>query len=99
MSAWFGEVGVADHGTDGDAAFGRGGDLGEAEVIDIDERGRCLDAILHQVDEVGAARQELGAVGRARVDGVVGSGGALVVEGIHADTPRATDRTAATMFG
>ncbi len=32
-----GEVGVADEGSDGDAAFGCRGDLGEGEMVDVDE--------------------------------------------------------------
>ena len=42
------------------------GDLGEVEVVDVDERGGVLDVVLHQVDEVGAAAEELGVCGRRR---------------------------------
>ena len=76
-----------------------GGDLGEGEVGDVDEGGGVLDVVLHQVDEVGASAEELGSAGGDGVDGFIGSGGALVVEGIHAEAPFATARTAATMLG
>ena len=73
--------------------------LGEAEVVDVDEGGGVLDAVLHQVDEVGAAAEELGSGCGDGVDGVVGGGGALVGEGIHARLLARAARTAATMLG
>ena len=57
-----GEVAVADTGADEGRAAG-GGDLGEVEVSDVDEGGGVLDVVLHQVDEVGAAAEELCSVG------------------------------------
>ncbi len=80
------------------AAVGRG-DLREVEVSDVDERCGLLDVGLHQVDEVGSAAEELRSAGGDGVDGFVGCGGALVVEGIHAEAPFAAARTAATMLG
>ena len=59
-------------------------------MVDVDERCGVLDAVLHQVDEVGAAAEELRSAGGDGVDGFVGSGGALVGEGIHADAPFAS---------
>ena len=93
-----GEVAVADSGSDGGGVAGRG-DVGEVEVGDVDEGGGVLDVGLHQVDEVGAAAEELRSAGRDGMDGFVGCGGALVVEGIHAEAPFAAARTAATMLG
>ena len=78
-----GEVAVADAGADGGGVAG-GGDLSEVEVGDVDEGGGVLDVVLHQVDEVGSAAEELRSAGGDGVDGFVGGGGALVVEGIHA---------------
>ena len=93
-----GEVAVADSGADEGGVAG-GGDLGEVEVGDVDEGGGVLDVVPHQVDEVGAAAEELCSAGGDGVDGFIGSGGALVVEGIHAEAPFAAARTAATMLG
>ncbi len=62
-------------------------DLIEADVRDVDERGGMLDVVLHQVDEVGAAAEELGSASGDGVEGFVGRCGALVVEGIHAEAP------------
>ena len=50
-----GQVGVADKGSDGDAALGGGGDFAEGEVVDIDKGGGELDAVLHEINEVGSA--------------------------------------------
>ncbi len=77
--------------------------LSEVEVGDVDEGGGLLDAVLHQVDEVGASAEEFGVFGGDGVEGFVGCGGALVGEGVHAETPnlplREAARTAATMLG
>ena len=94
-----GQVAVADGGSDGGDAVGGAGDFGEMEVVDVDEGGGMLDAGAHEVDEVGAAAEELGSVGGDGMDGCVGGGGALVVEGIHARGSLAAARTAATMLG
>ena len=59
-------------------------DFVEADVVDVDEGGGVLDAVLHEVDEVGAAAEAFGSVCGEGVDGGFGSGGALVGEGIHA---------------
>ena len=58
-------------------------DFVEADVVDVDEMRGVLDAVLHEVDEVGAAAEAFGSGGREGVDGGFGSGGALVGEGIH----------------
>ena len=42
----------------------------EVEVVDVDERGGVLDAVLHQVDEIGASAEELCSVGGDGVDGL-----------------------------
>ena len=77
--------------------------LREVEVGDVDESGGVRDAVLHQVDEVGASAEEFGVRSRDGLDGVGGGGGAMVGEGVHAETPvlvvREAARTAATMLG
>jgi hypothetical protein len=94
-----GEVAVAYRGADAQPAVGRvlhGVERQPAEVDDV--RGR-LHLQLHQVEQVGAAGDELGA--RLRGDGArggAGGRGALVGEGLHAASPAAW-RMAATMLG
>ena len=82
---------------------GRGGDLEtEIEVSDVDEDGGVFDAVLHEVDEVGASAEELRVGGGDGLEGFSGCGGAMVGEGIHAEAPdlvREAARTAATMLG
>src|ERR1700747_1003881 len=65
----------------------------------VDEGGGVLDVVSHQIDEVGAAAEEFCTAGGDGVDSFVGCGGALVGEGVHAETPFAAARTAATMLG
>ena len=59
----------------------------------------CSTFVLHQVDEVGSAAEELRSASGDGVDGFIGGGGALIVEGVHAEAPFAAARTAATMLG
>ena len=56
-----GEIGVAHQRADAQAAFRRGFDLVEREAVHIDQMRRRFDLELHQVEQVGAARDELGA--------------------------------------
>ncbi len=81
-----GEVGVADGGADGCALRG-GVDLVEADVVYVDEGGGQFYAVLHEVDEIGAAAEELGVVRFAGVDGGFGGVGAVVGEGDQAVAP------------
>ena len=68
----------------------------QRQAADIDEAGRGLDLQLHQVEQVGAAGQQLDArFGRG--GGGLGDGaGAFVGEGLHGP---ATSRMAARMCG
>jgi hypothetical protein len=92
------EVGVAHQCTDAQPAVGRGFDAVEIEFVEIDQVRRGLDLQLHQVEQVGAARDEPGS-------GVFGDGcgrvgrcvGALVGEGFHDFTP-ATSAIASWIF-
>ena len=98
-----GEVAIADERSDEQAAVWGFGYLSEFEVGDVDEGGGLFDSVLHQVDKVGASAEEFGAFCGYGVEGFVGCGGALVGEGVHAETPdlplREAARTAATMLG
>lgn len=55
-----GEVAVGDGRTDAYGAVVGGLDPVEREGTDVDEPGGGLDAVLHQVDEVGAAAEVAG---------------------------------------
>ena len=77
---------------------GVGFDLVEREAVHVDQMRRRLDLQLHQVEQVGAAGDELGA--RDARGGRGGLGGrlrALVGEGLHACLP-ATSVIASTML-
>ena len=83
-----GQIGVAYPGADPQAAFRSGFDLVQRELVDIDEvRGR-LDLQLHQVEEVRAARDELGALDPcSRGGGLGGRARPFVGEGLHRFAP------------
>ncbi len=93
-----GEIGVAHQRADAQPTLGRRFDLVEREAVDVDQMRRRLDLELHQVEQVGAARNELGALD-ARGGGcsVGGRVRALVGEGFHAFLP-ATSVIASTML-
>ena len=75
-------------------------DLVERQAADVDEMRRRLDLELHQVEQVGAAGDELGAgLARPRQPRPRGVVGAFVGEGLHALASPATSRMAATMLG
>ena len=89
-----GEAAVAHHRADPDAAVGEFVDCVEWQAGDVDDRAGLLDALSHQVDEVGAAGEELClGFGDDRLHGCVDVGGADVREALH----RATSWIAATM--
>ena len=88
-----GEVGVADGGADPHAVGGLL-DRVVGEAGDVDEARRLGHAQLHQVDEVGAAAEEGGAV-RGGLDRGGRVAGPLVRERLHATV----SAIAATMFG
>jgi hypothetical protein len=80
-----GEIGVADECPDAEAAVGGRRDLVETQAVDVDQMLRRLDLQLHQVEQIGAARDELGARHAGRgARGLLGRGGALIGEGLHA---------------
>ena len=76
-----GEIRVAHHGADAEAAIGQLLDLVEREQVDIDQGLRRLHIQLHQVDQRGAAGDEL-RLPRAR-QGLVDARSFDVVEGFH----------------
>ncbi len=65
------QVGVADTCADRGSAICACDDIGELQVSDIDQRGRVLDVVLHQVDQIGSAAEKLRALLSAGVDGLV----------------------------
>jgi hypothetical protein len=71
-----GEVGIWHEGSDPHSAFGCLLDAPERQPRNIDEPGRALDFLLHQVDQVGAAGDEfrpgIGGDLLHRVGGVAG---------------------------
>ena len=94
-----GQVGVAHQRADAQAALRRRLDLVERQAVDVDQvRGR-LDLQLHQVEQVGAAGDELARRACAATAAAASAGrcGALVGEGLHARTP-ATSVIASTML-
>ena len=93
-----GEVGIRHQRADAKAAAGGFLDALQRQLRDVDQPGRALDIVLHQVDQVGAAGDEFcGRIGGDLADGVGDVAGARVLERDH-------DRSiacwiAATMFG
>ncbi len=55
----------------------------QAQPPDVDQRGRRLDAALHQVEQVGSAGVVLAAGRDDAVDGVLDGGGVFELEGLH----------------
>ena len=93
-----GQRGVRHEGADAQAALRHFLDPVQLQVLHVDQMGRCLDLQLHQVEEVGAACQELGArplrhCGRR----LCGRPGAFIAEGFHAFAP-ATSAIASAML-
>ena len=66
-----GEVGVRHQRPDEKAAVQSLLDVLQRQLRDVDQPGRVLDIVLHQVDQIGAARDELrGRIGGDLADGV-----------------------------
>src|SRR5207244_3338348 len=83
---------------DAQPAIGRGRDLVECEAVDVDQVRRRLDVELHQVEQVGAAGDELRTGDAARGRGRIGRRlRAFVAERSHAFVP-ATSLIASMMF-
>ena len=70
----------------------------QAEPPQVDQRIGLLDTALHQVEQVGAAREVLGARRGAGGDGVVDVDGVPELEGFHAVRSWATASMAATIL-
>ena len=79
-------------------ALGGGGDRRQAEPPQVDQRIGLLDPALHQVEQVGAAREVLGARRGTGGNGVVDADGVPELEGLHAVGSWATASMAATML-
>jgi hypothetical protein len=83
-----GQVGVAHQRADAQAAFGVGSILSSARPLTSTRCGRRLDLQLHQVQQVGAAGDELGAGLRATAAAAsAGELRAFVGEGFHVLAP------------
>jgi hypothetical protein len=92
------KVGVADQRADTQAAFRGVFDLVERQTVDVDQGRWCLHLQLHEIEQVGAAGNELDA-GFARRDSCIRDRlRAPVGEGFHVCSPIAC-LIAATMFG
>ena len=59
------KIGVAHQRADAQPAFGCGLDLVELKTVHVDQMRRRLDLELHQIEQIGAAGDELGARIRA----------------------------------
>ena len=71
MRGWLARSLLRTSGADAHAAVGGVASIwSRPSVVDIDEHGGVLDVVLHQVDEIGAAAEELRA---AAGDGLNGS--------------------------
>jgi hypothetical protein len=93
-----GKIGVAHQGSNAQPALGCRFNLVERETIHVDQMGRRFDLELHQVEQVGATRNELGTRNASgRRCGLSGRVGALKGEGLHAFLP-ATSVIASTML-
>ena len=94
------KVAVRNERTDLQPAFCRLLDRLQRQTRDVDQPRRLLDVLLHQVDQVGAARDELCVrVGTRRTQRVGDRACARVFEINHGRAPFITCRIAATMFG
>ncbi len=91
-----GEVAVADHRPDPQAAVRQLLHFVQREPGDVDEGGGPLDAELHQIDEVGAAAEiACAGMGGVRLGGLLHTAGAYIGEGLHG----ITSSTASAMRG
>src|SRR5271170_5841466 len=75
------------------------GYLCQIEMVNIHKGRWRFDTVLHQIDKVRPSSQKLCSLRGPRANRIVGRCRPLIVEGIHADTPLVTARTAATMLG
>ena len=92
------KIGVAHQRADPQPAVGSRLDLVQREVVDVDQVRRRLDLQLHQIEQVGAASDELGTLGADRRGGGFGRrAGPFVGERFHDFTP-ATSAIASWML-
>ncbi len=71
----------------------------QVEPVDVDNAGGPLDVLLHQVDEVGAARQVAGIVAGAVTERLGEAAGTGIVEAVHrAASAWSTSITASVML-
>src|SRR5215510_3337933 len=103
-----GEIAVGNQRADPQAAIGRRLDLAQRQMRDVDQPRWPRDVLLHQIDQIGAARDEFrGRVCRDPAYGVGDVAGARIFEIIHRPPspafsvalPDMTSSIAATMFG
>ena len=99
-----GDVAVGDERAQPQSAAVERSNLGQRQVRDVDQSPRPLDVLLHQVDEVRPAGNELGTLDRSDLaHGVVHVGGSGVAETVHQRLPFALASSAcsiaATIFG
>ena len=82
------EIGVAHQRADAQAAVRCRLDLVEGEAVHINQMGRRFNLELHEIEQVGATRNEFGTLGlRGRRHGVRRRARPFVGEGFHAFLP------------
>ena len=92
------EVGVSHQRTDPQPTFGGALDLVEREAVHVDQMRRRLDLELHQIEQVGAAGDELRTRNPRRGGRSFGRcASTFISEGLHACLP-ATSVIASTML-
>jgi hypothetical protein len=75
-------------------------DAVEGQFVDVHDQVGSEDAVLHQVRQLGPARDERGfGPGGDQIGGFGRTCGARVLERPHRPAPFAASRTASTMFG
>jgi len=94
-----GSVGIRGLGADANSAIGQVFNIPQRQAADVDEMGGPLDLELHQIEQIGAAADELGAASGDRGNRRARVCRAFVGKGLHRRAPFATSRMAATIFG
>jgi hypothetical protein len=95
-----GGVGVGGERAEAQAAAVEILDVVQAQEVDVDDAGRPLDILLHQVDQVGTAGEIADVFARALAHRFMQTAGADIVETVHGRSPwPSTSQTASTMFG
>ncbi len=98
-----GQLAHAGQRADGDLIVLKAKSVETAQLGNIDQGLRLLNSAFHQVEQGGATGEKTAVVLlAAQFNGRVAAAGALIVEGIHADSLlswAAASRTASTMCG